>query len=104
MKNKDNIVEVKADLDDLLFMLGSALRYGLGRQSYAPSLIIGVIKDNFALLNEKWTINLLRDLKEYKRDRVTWNYKDDHNYEAWLELERQLMALYKEREYLRPID
>ena len=104
MKNKDNIVEVKADLDDFLFMLGSALRYGLGRQSYAPEIIIRVIRDNFALLNEKWTINLLQDFKDYKRDRITWNYKDDHHYVKWLELECQLRALYEERGYSRAID
>jgi len=103
MRNRE-IVEVKADLDDLLFMFGSALRYGLGRQSYAPGLIIGVIKDNFALLNEKWIVNMLRDLRDYKKDRITWNYKDDHHYEAWLDLERQLMDLYKERGFSRPID
>ena len=96
--------EVKASLDDLLFMFGSALRYGLGRRTYATSLIPKVIKNNFSLLNEKWTINMLRDLSDYERDRIVWEYKDDDcDYQSWMGLKRQLMALYIQRGYTRPI-
>ena len=91
-------------MDNLLFVLGSAVRYGLGRKSYAPSLIVDVIKDNLSLFNEKWVINLLRDLYGYERDRVTWEYKDDSNVEYWAELKRVLLAVYKERGYTRPIE
>ena len=104
-KDEKTVIEVRTDLDDLWFMFGSALRYGLGRRTYATSLIPDVIKANLSLLNEKWTINLLRDLKDYERDRITWQYKDDIcDYQNWMELKRRLSELYKERGYTRPIE
>jgi len=104
MKNRDNIVEVKASLDVLWFMFGSALRYGLGRQSYAPDLIARVIKDNLPLLNEKWTVNLLRDFNDYERDRIVWQKNKDDLCQSCLELRRLLLELYAERGYKHPID
>ncbi|MCL2797089.1 MAG: hypothetical protein FWD58_03435 [Firmicutes bacterium] len=98
-------MEINATLDDLWSMFGAALRYGLGRQSYITSLIPQVIKDNFSLLDEKWTINLLRDLNGYETDRVTWQYTDGVcDYESWMELKQQLLKLYAERGYTRPIE
>ena len=95
-------LEVKADMDDLLFVFCAALRYGLGRRTYATSLIPKVIIANFSLLDERWTINLLRDLNEYERDRITWQYKDGAcDYERWMDLKQQLMNLYTERGYTR---
>ena len=97
------VFEVKANLDDLLFIFGAALRYGLGRQTYAPSLISGVIKDNLSLLNEKWTINLLRELEEYERNWVVFG-NTDFNYSDWQELKQVLLESYKERGYTHSIE
>ncbi len=105
MENKDNTVEVKADLDDLLFVFGSALRYGLGRRTYATSLISSVLLDNLTLLNEKWTVNLLRDINGYELSRQGGHPKDDDcDFESWMELKRRLLVLYMERGYTHPME
>jgi len=106
MNNKDNIVAVNAELDDLWFMFGSALRYDLKHQTYATSRVPGVIVANFALLDEKWTSNLLRDFSHYERNRAIWHSSadDDNNYENWMQLKRQLLTLYTERGYTRSIE
>lgn len=98
-------LEVKANIDDLAFVFCAALRYGLGRQTYATTLIPRVIMANFALLDERWTIVLLRDLIEYERNRMTWLSKDGAcDYESWMDLKQRLMNLYTERGYTRRIE
>ena len=100
IKNDGEKVEIKANLDDLLFMFSAALRYGLGRRTYATGLISDVIKANLTLLNEKWTVNLLRDLNGYEKDRQSGYIKDDDcDYESWSNLKQKILTIYKERGY-----
>ena len=47
---------------DLGFMLIAAVRYGLGRQSYAPALIAGVVADNFDLLTSPQLESLYEEI------------------------------------------
>jgi len=97
--------KVYASPDDLLFIFGSALRYGLGRQTYATSLIPGVICDNLSLLNEKWIINLITDIIYYEKDRITRGYKDaECDYESWMNLKTNLIDEYNKRGFEHPIE
>jgi hypothetical protein len=104
MKNKDNILEVKADFDDLMCMFGGALRYGLGRQTYMPSLVVQVITDNIALYNKKWIVNLLNDLTRYEKDIESGWLKDEkHNFGQWMRLKHRLFQEYTARGYTVPL-
>lgn len=88
---------VYGDLDDVLFIFGSALRYGLGRQTYSVGLISDFIRDNISLLNQKWLINLLEDIKDYEKDRADGRIHDSAcDYDEWT----KLRIILKE-EYLR---
>ena len=102
-------IKVSASTDDLLFMFGSALRYGLGRRSYSTSLISGVIANNLPIINQKWLINFLRDIIEYEERRARWEYKTcsyDNicNYENWTNLKAKLIAEYNKRNYEESLD
>jgi len=97
---------VMADIDDLLFVFGSALRYGLGRRTYSTSLISGFITDNISLLNEKWFINFLRDINDYEETRIRWSkykitndgeYDSICDYESWINLKATLVNEYEKR-------
>ena len=99
MGKKENHV-VHAELDDLLFVFGSALRYGLGRKSYAVGLISRFVKDNRSMLNEKWLINLLEDIKSYEEDKVRgWIHDDDCDYSDWMSLKATLRDEYISRNF-----
>ena len=88
---------VYGDLDDLLFIFGSALRYGLGRQTYAVGLISKFIRNNLKLLNQKWLVNLLEDMKGYEKDRANGRIHDSAcDYDEWTKLRIAL-----KEEYLR---
>jgi len=98
--------EVIATKNDLFFMFGAALRYGLGRQSYATGLISQVIIDNLSLLDEHCIINLLRDINRYEEDRVAWTssskekhgkYDGECDYIGWLDLKAKLIKEYDEK-------
>ena len=98
---------IYASTDDLLFMFGAALRYGLGRRTYATSLISGVIEDNISLINEKWFINFIRDINNYENDRLKWNnnfqFDDTCDYESWTNLKQKLICEYINRKYKHPL-
>ena len=90
MEEKE-LVKVKATHSDLQFMLGAALRYGLGRKTYATSLIPEVISDNISLFNESSLTVMLRDIEMYERDRIAWEHKDDNcDYDSWMKLKKLL--------------
>jgi len=99
MEKKEKI-EVFAKPDDLHFIFCSAIRYGLGRRTYATSLIPEFITDNLLVLNEKALVNLLADIKRYEEDRVVWEYKDDEcDYRSWMEFKSALITEFKKRNY-----
>ena len=91
--------------DDVQFIIGSALRYGLGRQSYAVGLIADFIGDNLSLLNEKWLVNLLNDLKWYEEDRRNGMICDaDYDLSTWMNLKAALRNEYESRGFKRSLE
>jgi hypothetical protein len=104
---KDKI-EIRADLDDTLFVIGAALRYALGRRTYAVNLISSFIKSNLSLYNEKWLLNNLRDINDYEKQRKNWNpeygkYDDDFDYEDWMNLKEALLNKYAKGNFEQPV-
>jgi triacylglycerol esterase/lipase EstA (alpha/beta hydrolase family) len=95
-------VKIMTNLDDLLLMFGCALRYSLRRRTYVTSTTSDFIIDNIELLNEKWCVNMLRDIVEYERDRIEWGEKykddtsmgkldDDCDYVSWMNLKEKIL-------------
>jgi len=96
--------ELYGTYDDVQFIIGSALRYGLGRQSYAVGLIADFIGENLSLLNEKWMVNLLRDVQDYEKDRENGLIHDaDYDLESWLKLKAALRNEFKSRNFERDL-
>ena len=98
--------EVVGTLDDVLFIFGSALRYGLGRQTYATGLISEFLIDNAGLLNEKWLVNLLESIKNYEDDRGhNRRICDDAcDYQSWMQLKAALRGEYQNRHFGHGLD
>jgi hypothetical protein len=62
---------------DLSFVLIAATRYALGRRSYAPSLVAGVVADNLHLFTTDQLMNLHDEVLKYEDmgdpcDQRTW--------------------------------
>ena len=81
-----NEIKVNAELDDLLFVFGAALRYGLGRRTYATGLISEFIADNSSLINKKWQENYIQEIERYEKDRGD----DECDYRHWMKLKNLL--------------
>jgi len=96
--------EMLGTLDDTLFVLGSALRYGIRRRTYATGLISGFLIDNLGLCNEKWIVNFWRDILEYERDRIDGSSIEEYHHEDWMRLKKALQDIAAERGYRLPTD
>lgn len=66
--------------EDFGFMLICSVRYAITRNSYAPTWIIDIVKNNIDNLNDKHKITIIRTINETE-------FKELHNYKYnWLEL------------------
>ena len=82
----------------------SRLAYGLGRATYATGLIADFLMDNLEILDEKWLVNLLQDLKRYEGDRESkWVQDHDCDYQHWMKLKAVLREEYKKRGFERDL-
>jgi len=73
-KRKKEYLCSKSDFE---FLLVASLRYGIGRRSYAVSLIADVVKQNIPYLSTPALQNYAREIKETtdygdEMDRITW--------------------------------
>ena len=97
---KKEIIPVFAEPDNLQYIFCSALRYGLGRRTFATLMIPEFIRDNLSLLNEKGLVNLLTDLRQYEQDRAAWEFKDEEcDYRSWMGLKSTLVGEFEKRSY-----
>lgn len=92
------MVEVCAweDKDNLLFIFGAALRYALGRKSYATGLVSSFLIENVEMYNEKWLHNFLKDIEDYEMHRVPGQTDHLCDYDGWMKLKAVLEERYAE--------
>lgn len=94
--NTEKIVEVNMEFE---FVVTCALRYAIGRMSYAPSLISDYIKSIWNKLSDACKIRLRDDLNReieyadrYLLNNVVGKSLDPlgypHNRETWLQLKK----------------
>jgi len=91
--------EVTADYNDLMFVFCAAMRYALGRSTYATSIIPDIFKSNLGLMSYNDLALFVKELEQYEKDRVTWNYKDGQcDYDSWMNLKAILKKEMQDRE------
>lgn len=77
-------MEVKGSNLDFALVVGSALRYGLGRRTYITGTISQFIIDNIKLIPNDQKLVMIRDIKEKEY------YGDDCDEENWMKLLSEL--------------
>ena len=83
-------MEIK-NIGDFQNIVISALRYALGRRTYATIATADFIKEYPELIDERVKTVMLRDLDEYFAFRRAGGYIDDEcDYNTWLDLEKWL--------------
>ena len=73
---------IRLDDDDFGAVLNWAVRYCLGRMSYAPGQTIAFITPLLPYLSKKTLWCFDRDIEERKRD--GWSFGMDFDEEAWM--------------------
>lgn len=73
---------IRLDDDDFGAMLNWAVRYCLGRMSYAPGMTIGFITPLLPYLSKKTLWCFDRDIEERKRN--GWGFGMDFDEKAWM--------------------
>lgn len=95
--------ELYGTKNDLQFIVITALRYALGRKSYATHLVPEFIKDNLSIFNQEWLVNLLNDIKWYEDDRENGLCADDDSdYRSWISFRDVVRDEYKNRNFPNP--
>lgn len=77
-------MEVKGSNLDFALVVGSALRYGLGRRTYITGAISEFIINNIELIPAGQKLVMIRDIKEQE------DYGDDCDEENWMKLLTEL--------------
>jgi hypothetical protein len=73
--------EVKVNIAILMF----AFRYALGRQTYAPSMVIETIKENIDAF-DKWQLELMvKEINEYRDLGMVCDIDEWLGFKGWLE-------------------
>lgn len=77
-------MEVKGSNLDFALVVGSALRYGLGRRTYITGAISEFIINNIELIPDDQKLVMIRDIKKQE------DYGDDCDEENWMKLLAEL--------------
>ena len=73
--------EVKVDIAILMF----AFRYALGRQTYAPSMVIKTVKENIDAF-DKWQLELIvKEIGEHRDLGMACDIDEWLGFKGWLE-------------------
>ena len=68
------------------FILGCAVRYCLGRSTYAPHMVADYMEKHFGELSDRFLEGVLRDIERQK----SFGLGLDMDAARWLELERRI--------------
>lgn len=83
----------KKDLRDLRDMIISALRYSLGRRTYITDETAKFIKRYPRLIDERMRDVMLKDLEKYFRERESFKFDDECDFNTWKSLYNWLKGL-----------
>ena len=76
-------------------VINCAIRYACGRQSYMPSLVVGVVRPMLPMLNDKTIGCMERDIREAEK---YGGYGDDKiDKPLWIDFLKELQALMDKR-------
>lgn len=85
-------MELKISEIDLNLIMICAVRYALGRRSYAPIIVTEVITDNLDVLDIKSLQTICDDIRDYATDESSLH---DHTLEIWLQLRDKITDYLK---------
>lgn len=84
--------KVTIDAEDLCVLVTCATRYAIGRRSYMPYLVQGIVRGNMRFLDDKTLHVLVRDIDE------AWSLGDpDIDAPGWLQLKEDCLRERKGR-------
>ncbi|BDF70103.1 hypothetical protein CE91St41_26700 [Oscillospiraceae bacterium] len=63
MSENKSIVSIPKNADDFCFVCTSAIRYALGRQSYAPPIVINFVQEHMAQMDFRAVSAMVRDIE-----------------------------------------
>lgn len=96
-------IVIKGELDDYRNIMAMALRYALGRRTYATSEVPEFIMKNEEYINERICDVMLCDLHHYFEDRINFGAKDDDcDYRSWHKFKQYLLDLADKKQYKHP--
>lgn len=82
-----NNMDVNITKSNLGFILLCAIRYCLGRRTYAPVVVQGIVLDNISLIEDKDLYVMIRDIEDAKdRDDLGDDNIDKPKWLAFLEI------------------
>lgn len=84
------------DDDNFGAVINCAIRYALGRQTYMPSLVIGVVRPMLPLLTPKTIACMERDIRE--ADKYGGYGNETIDKPDWLKFLSEIQTLMKEKE------
>ena len=94
MEKKINVIQETRDFGSVCIF---ALRYSMGRRTYAPSTVIGFIARNFESLDTVDLIVMLKDIEGYDKMHKG-DFGDDCDKLDWLRFKTELDTEIKKRE------
>lgn len=83
MTKNENIVSIPVNADDFAFVCTCAVRYALGSQSYAPSIVINFLQEHMAQMDFRAVSAMIQDieLQEYWGEGT---YGDNYSKKLWM--------------------
>lgn len=85
MSENENIISIPVNADDFCFICTCAVRYALGRQSYAPSIVVSFVQDHMAQMDIRAVSAMIREI-ETQDDWGEEAHGDKYSKKLWMEL------------------
>lgn len=63
MPENENMISIPVNADDFRFICTCTVRYALGRQSYAPSIVISFVQEYMAQMDIRAVSAMIREIK-----------------------------------------
>ena len=91
MSENENMISMVVNADDFCFVCTCAVRYALGRQSYAPSIVISFVQEHMSQMDIRAVSAMIREIEAQDY----WgkeSYGDKYSKKLWMEFLSNLNA------------
>lgn len=102
--NQDNITLLSVNMNDFQFVCNCAVRYALGRRTYAVSIVVEFVQSHMDQMDILAVNSMIRNI-EAQADYGEKAYGDDCDKKLWMELllglQKRLAQLNQKAESMR---